>query len=77
MSGRLPRVTGAQFGKVLQRAGWQLDRVTGSHHIYVKPRSPLTLSIPRHRREMSIGTLSRLLKDAGIDREEFRRLLKK
>jgi predicted RNA binding protein YcfA (HicA-like mRNA interferase family) len=75
VSGRLPRVTGAQLGKILQRAGWELDRVTGSHFIYVKPQSPLTLSVPRHHREMSIGTLSRLLKDAGISREEFRRLL--
>jgi len=75
VSGRLPRVTGAQLGKVLERTGWELDRVTGSHFIYVKPRSPLTLSVPRHRREMSIGTLARLLKDAGISREELQRRL--
>lgn len=74
MSGRLPRLTGKQLGRVLERAGWQLDRVTGSHYIYVKPRSPLTLSVPRHRRPMSIGTLSRLLKQAGISRDELERL---
>ena len=74
MSERLPRLTGKQLGKVLERAGWHLDRATGSHFIYVKPNSPLTLSVPRHRRVMSIGTLSRLLKDAGIDRSELRML---
>lgn len=74
MSERLPRLTGKQLGKVLERTGWQLDRVTGSHFIYVKPESPRTLSVPSHRRVMSIGTLSRLLKDAGIDRSDLRRL---
>ncbi len=75
MSERLPRITGKQLGRVLESSGWGLDRITGSHFIYVKSGSPQTLSVPRHRRPMSIGTLSRLLRDAGIDRDELRRLL--
>jgi len=74
VSERLPRLTGKELGKVLERAGWALDRSTGSHFIYVKPSSPRTLSVPRHRRVMSIGTLQRLLRDAGIDRSELRKL---
>ena len=35
-----------------------------------------TLTVPVARRVMSIGTLSRLLKDADISRDEFRRLLR-
>lgn len=73
MSERLPRLTGKELGKVLERAGWTLDRTTGSHFIYVKPGSRLTLSVPRHRRQLSIGTLSRLVKDAGIERTELRK----
>lgn len=75
MSGRLPRLTGKQLGRVLERTGWELDRTTGSHFIYVRPNTPKTLSVPQHRRAMSIGTLSRLLKDADISREELERLL--
>ena len=75
MSARLPRLTGKQLGRILVRAGWRLDRTTGSHFIYEKPGSRMTLSVPRHNRPMSVGTLSRLLKDAGIDRDELRRLL--
>lgn len=74
MSQRLPRLTGKQFGKVLERAGWELDRTSSSHFIYVRPGSRLTLSVPRHKRPMSIGTLGRLLRDAGIDRDELERL---
>lgn len=74
MSQRLPRLTGKELGKILENAGWTLDRTTGSHFIYVKPDSRLTLSVPQHRRQMSVGTLSRLLKDAGIDRSELRKL---
>jgi predicted RNA binding protein YcfA (HicA-like mRNA interferase family) len=32
----------------LERAGYQLVRVSGSHHIFTKPDRPL-LSIPVHR----------------------------
>lgn len=74
MSQRLPRLTSKEFGKVLERAGWELDRTSGSHLIYVRPGSALTLSVPRHKRAMSIGTLGRLLRDAGIGRNELDRL---
>ena len=40
--------TEGRFAEVLrrlQRNGWKLDRISGSHHIFVKPGQPL-LSIP-------------------------------
>lgn len=74
MSPRLPRLTGRQLGRVLERAGWQLDRTTGSHFIYVHSPTQRTLSVPQHNRVMSIGTLSRLLKQADISRDELDRL---
>lgn len=75
MSERLPRLTSKQLRRVLERLGWELDRTTGSHSIYSHAETRRTLSVPQHNRVMSIGTLSRLLKDAGIDRDELRRLL--
>lgn len=34
--------------RLLEKAGWRLDRVSGSHHVFTKPNGP-TVSIPVHR----------------------------
>ena len=75
MSGKLPRLTAKELISVLERRGWELDRTRGSHHIYIHPASQRTLSVPVARRAMSIGTLTRLFKDADISRDKLRRLL--
>ncbi len=76
MSQRLPAVRARQLVRVLEKKGWQLARVTGSHHLYRHPESPLVLSVPRHARDIKRGLLADLLNDAGISREEFFKLLK-
>jgi predicted RNA binding protein YcfA (HicA-like mRNA interferase family) len=39
-------MTGRELVRVLERHGWTLLRVRGSHHIYGKPGSPVRLSVP-------------------------------
>ena len=75
MSDKLPRLTAKELIRVLERKGWEFDRSRGSHHVYVHPATRQTLTVPVARRVMSIGTLSRLLKDADISRDELRELL--
>ena len=41
-------MSGREFARLIERHGWQLLRVSGSHHIYGKAGSPLRLSIPIH-----------------------------
>ena len=41
-------VSGKEFAKVLERHGWSLLRVQGSHHIYGKAESDVRLSVPIH-----------------------------
>jgi predicted RNA binding protein YcfA (HicA-like mRNA interferase family) len=38
----------AEVRKMLERVGYELDRVSGSHHIFTKPGADL-VSIPVHR----------------------------
>jgi len=76
VSGKLPRVTSRQFIRVIEQLGWDLDRSRGSHRVFIHSAGRRTLTVPVARRVMSIGTLSRLLKDADISRDEFRRLLR-
>jgi predicted RNA binding protein YcfA (HicA-like mRNA interferase family) len=41
-------VSGKEFAKILERQGWTLLRVQGSHHIYGKTGSDVRLSVPVH-----------------------------
>lgn len=76
MSGQLPLVKPKRLLRALEKKGWKVARVTGSHHILIHEGSQGTVSVPLHNRDMRPGTLNRILKDASIGRDELRRLLK-
>ncbi|MBC6433158.1 type II toxin-antitoxin system HicA family toxin [Nostoc sp. HG1] len=60
-------VSGKALCKILERQGWELKRITGSHHIYAKEVCDVIVSIPVHsNRDLPIGTLKSIMKDAGL-----------
>ncbi|MFZ1061476.1 MAG: type II toxin-antitoxin system HicA family toxin [Candidatus Rokuibacteriota bacterium] len=63
-------VSGKEFAKVLERNGWALLRVQGSHHIYGKSGSDVRLSVPIHaNRSLKTGLLKHLLKMARLSED--------
>jgi predicted RNA binding protein YcfA (HicA-like mRNA interferase family) len=61
-------VSGKDFAKRPIQYGWQLRRVSGSHHIFTKTGSMARISVPVHANEpLKIGLLRHLMKLAGID----------
>ncbi len=63
-------IRGKQFVKQLRRLGWQLARISGSHHIM--KLEDKTVSVPVHgNRELAIGTLRALLKQVGVGFEDL------
>ncbi len=76
MSGRLPSVRPRQLIRVLEHKGWKLARSKGSHHHLTHPNSPNIVTVAIHAKDVKRGTLSGILSDAGISRDEFLRLLK-
>lgn len=44
----MKHLSGREMCRVLERHGWSLDRIQGSHHIYTHPRSENVLSVPVH-----------------------------
>ncbi len=63
-------VSGKALCKIVERHGWELKRITGSHHIYAKDEVAVILSIPVHgNRDLPTGILRSILKDAGITEE--------
>lgn len=65
-------VSGREFARLLEKKGWRLKRVKGSHHIYVKPGSPIRISVPVHgNQNLKVGLLRHLMKLANIDESEL------
>lgn len=65
-------VSGKALCKIVERRGWLLKRVTGSHHIYAKEGVSIILSIPVHsNRDLPTGILRSLMRDAGLTEEDL------
>lgn len=65
-------VSGKTLCNIVERKGWRLKRVTGSHYIYSKNGTQVILSIPVHgNRDLPIGTLRGIMKDAGLNETDL------
>jgi predicted RNA binding protein YcfA (HicA-like mRNA interferase family) len=64
----LPRVSGAQTIRALEKLGFVVARQRGSH--VVLRRGVNGCVVPNHR-ELKTGTLAGVLKQAGITAEQF------
>lgn len=61
-------ISGKKLCKILEKYGWELLRIKRSHHIYSKENSSTIIIIPVHsNRDLPIGTLKGILKDAGLN----------
>ncbi len=68
----LPVVSGAQAIRALEKLGFTQVRQKGSH--VVLRRGSAGCVVPLHR-ELKVGTLGGLLKQAGVSPEEFMQAL--
>jgi predicted RNA binding protein YcfA (HicA-like mRNA interferase family) len=60
-------ISGKEMCRVLERHGWTLQRINGSHHIYAKPGSRFTPSVPVHgNRSLKSGTQRKIMRIAGL-----------
>ena len=72
----LPQVKGERVIRALRRAGWEVIRIHGSHHVLARQDRPGdTLVVPVHSRPLKRGTLADILERAGLTADEFRDLL--
>jgi predicted RNA binding protein YcfA (HicA-like mRNA interferase family) len=61
------QVSGKELARAVQRKGWSLARVHGSHHIFVMAGRRERIVIPIHgNRPLKIGLLRSLMKIAGL-----------
>jgi predicted RNA binding protein YcfA (HicA-like mRNA interferase family) len=50
----------------LKVAGWMLDRVRGSHHIFRHPIRPGVIVVPHPKKDLGIGLVAAIRKQAGL-----------
>ena len=72
---KLPRLNAQKLIKALQKAGFEVIRIRGSHHFLRHPDGRCTV-IPVHRGEtIGPGLMSEILRDCEITPEELTKLL--
>jgi predicted RNA binding protein YcfA (HicA-like mRNA interferase family) len=71
---KLPHLSGAEIVRVLESLGFTVARQRGSHIVLRRGSSGCV--VPIHR-EVKIGTLSGVLKQAGVSSDEFNEALER
>ena len=62
--------------RALQRAGFYIHHQSGSHaRLLHRTRSELRVTLPIHTKDVPLPTLKRILQQAGLTPDEFRRFL--
>lgn len=65
-------LSGRDLARLVERHGWRLLRVNGSHHVYGKDGSVVRLSIPVHgNRPLKMGLLRHLVRQAGLGDDDL------
>lgn len=76
MKQTLPVASPKEVMRALQRGGFFVRRVGGSHYILKHLAKPaIQVIVPFHNRDLKRGTLQSIIKQAGLTNEEFLKLL--
>lgn len=68
----IPVVSARKLIRVLKKKGFVLQRVHGSHNIFVHEEKKLIVSVPVHKgRDLGRGITTAILRDAHISVEDF------
>lgn len=73
---RLPQVSGREVLAALQRNGYVLTHVRGSHHYLRKPDVAALVVVPVHgNHPLPAGTLRSILRQAGLTAADLSEML--
>ena len=77
MSGRLPALKAREVIRALEKGGFEVVRIQGSHHRLVHRSDPSrATTVPEHKgRDLPRPFLRAILKQARLTVDEFRALL--
>ena len=75
MKQELPVLKPREVVIALERAGFEVRKQTGSHVIMYKSGIRRPISVPQHPGDLPRGTLRAIIREAGLTKEEFLKLL--
>ncbi|HHT9155810.1 MAG TPA: type II toxin-antitoxin system HicA family toxin [Candidatus Tripitaka sp. YC43] len=65
-------ISGKHLCRILEKKGWQLKNIHGSHHVYMKQGRKERISVPVHgNKDLKIGMLKAIMKVAEIKEDEI------
>ena len=50
----------------LKQAGWKLNRVRGSHHVFTHPERPGIVVVPHPKKDLGEGLVKAIRQQGGI-----------
>jgi predicted RNA binding protein YcfA (HicA-like mRNA interferase family) len=59
-------VDSARLIRELEQAGWQLDRIRGSHHVFVHPERGGIVVVPHPKKDLGKGLVAAIRRQAGL-----------
>lgn len=71
---KLPLYKPREISQKLISLGFILKRQKGSHCFYYNPQTKRSTVLPVHNNDIKKGLLAKILKDIGMDPEEFKKL---
>jgi predicted RNA binding protein YcfA (HicA-like mRNA interferase family) len=72
---RVPTVMPRQLVEALEKVGFEIDHQTGSHVVLWRAGDGVRVVVPWHNRDLGRGLTLRIIKSAGLTRDEFEELI--
>ena len=73
----LPVLKPKKLISILERTGWKIIRQKGSHVQLKHPnKTGFRVTIPFHNEDIAPGTLNSIIKQMGLNKKEFEKLMK-
>lgn len=72
---QIPRISGREIVKALNKLGYNFDRQRGSHIILRQSVYPFRRIVVPDHKEVAKGTLRGIIRQVGLTLEEFKDLL--
>jgi predicted RNA binding protein YcfA (HicA-like mRNA interferase family) len=67
----MPELKPKEVIVILEKAGYHIDHITGSHYIIHHPDTHQRIVVPYHAKDIKRGLLTSIVKLSGMSDEEF------
>ncbi|MCL5061902.1 MAG: type II toxin-antitoxin system HicA family toxin [Nitrospiraceae bacterium] len=65
-------ISGKDLCRLLEKKGWQLKNIKGSHHVYMTAGRKERISVPVHgSKDLKYGLLKAIMNIAGLNEDEL------